>query len=199
MENDVNKRIIILGLSVITVLGVCGYHNKADSELSRVNLTSQLRVKETVTIFEASSGNVSGCEVLILYDWIVTPGACEDDLIRLDWNKENFTLSNFKAYSTVKNISTGKTECLESITMPHAAQNGEIGWYTKLRSPDISSKIQSNPAGYAIVYFEPSRPLRNSDNLVKDFYVRYVHDKCPGKISIDVSDVIYLKMEEDQL
>ena len=63
---------------------------------------------------------------------------------------------------------------------------------------DDCPKIQSNPAGYAIAYFEPSRPLRNNDNLVKDFDVIYVHDKSPGKTLIDVSDIIY-QMEDDQL
>lgn len=199
MGNDVNKRIIILALSVITVLGVCGYHNKTDSELGRVNPTLQLQLKEVVTIFETSSGDIIGCEVLILYDWLVTPGACGEDLISLNWDYGYFTLTDFNSYATVKNISTGKTEYFDFITTPHTAQNGGIGWYTKLRSPDISPKIQSNPAGYAIAYFEPSRPLRNNDNLVKDFDVIYVHDKCPGKTLIDVSDIIYFKMEEDQL
>lgn len=199
MGNDVNKRIIALSLATIIMFGVYGYHNKMNPELSRTNLTSQLRLKEAVTIFETSSGNVSGCEVLILYDWLVVPEECEDDWIRLNWNEEYFTLSSFKAYSTVKNISTGETKYFDFITSPHAVQNGGIGWYTKLRDPDISSKIQSNPAGYAIAYFEPSCPLRNNDNLVKDFDVIYVHDKCPGKTSIDVSDVIYFKMEEDKL
>ena len=184
MGNDVNKRIIILALSVITVLGVCGYHNKTDSELGRVNPTLQLQLKEVVTIFETSSGDIIGCEVLILYDWLVTPGACGEDLISLNWDYGYFTLTDFNSHATVKNISTGKTEYFDFITTPHTAQNGGIDWYTKLRSPDISPK---------------SRPLRNNDNLVKDFDVIYVHDKCPGKTLIDVSDIIYFKMEEDQL
>lgn len=50
MGNDVNKRIIILALSVITVLGVCGYHNKTDSELGRVNPTLQLQLKESIVV-----------------------------------------------------------------------------------------------------------------------------------------------------
>ena len=120
-------------------------------------------------------------------------------MISLNWDYGYFTLTDFNSYATVKNISTGKTEYFDFITTPHTVQNGGIGWYTKLRSPDISPKIQSNLAGYAIAYFEPSRPLRNNDNLVKDFDVIYVHDKCPGKILIDVSDIIYFKMEEDQL
>ena len=115
MENDVKKRIITLLLATIIMFGVYGYHNKMNSELSRANLISQLRLKEAVTIFETSSGNVSGCEVLILYDWLVTPRACEDDWIRLNWNEEYFTLSSFKAYSTVKNISTGETEYFDFI------------------------------------------------------------------------------------
>ena len=122
-----------------------------------------------------------------------------EDLISLNWDYGYFTLTDFNSHATVKNISTGKTEYFDFITTPHTAQNGGIDWYTKLRSPDISPKIQSNPAGYAIAYFEPSRPLRNNDNLVKDFDVIYVHDKCPGKTLIDVSDIIYFKMEEDQL
>ena len=120
-------------------------------------------------------------------------------MISLNWDYGYFTLTDFNSHATVKNISTGKTEYFDFITTPHTAQNGGIGWYTKLRSPDISPKIQSNPAGYAIAYFEPSRPLRNNDNLVKDFDVIYVHDKCPGKTLIDVSDIIYFKMEEEYM
>ena len=106
MGNDVNKRIIILAISVITVLGVCGYHNKTDSELGRVNPTLQLQLKEVVTIFETSSGDIIGCEVLILYDWLVTPGACGEDLISLNWDYGYFTLTDFNSHATVKNIST---------------------------------------------------------------------------------------------
>ena len=55
MGNDVNKRIIALSLATIIMFGVYGYHNKMNPELSRTNLTSQLRLKEAVTIFETSS------------------------------------------------------------------------------------------------------------------------------------------------
>lgn len=163
------------------------FQDEVNPELRGAISTSQLQLKGVVTNFGTSSGDIIGCEVLVLYDWLVTPESCGDDLISLNWDSGYFTLSNFNSHATVKNISTGKTEYFNFITTPHTAQNGGIGWYAKLRNPDISSKIQSNPAGYAITYFEPSRPFKAKDNIVKNFNVMYVHDKCPGITSIGFS------------
>ncbi|MDO4313824.1 MAG: hypothetical protein Q4C52_12145 [Eubacteriales bacterium] len=151
---------------------------------------SQLQLKGMVTNFGDSSGNIIGCEIVIFYDWLVTPGVCGEDLISLNWDDNYFTLSDFYAHSTVKNISNGKTEYSNFISTPHTAQNGGLGWYAELQNPNFSPKIQSNPGGYAVIFFEPAYSFKANDNIVKNFNITYVHDKFPGVTSIGVLRVI---------
>ena len=54
------------------------FQDEVNPELRGAISTSQLQLKGVVTNFGTSSGDIIGCEVLVLYDWLVTPGSCGD-------------------------------------------------------------------------------------------------------------------------
>ncbi|MDY4206892.1 MAG: hypothetical protein SOX85_05230 [Lachnospiraceae bacterium] len=153
---------------------------------------SQLRITTTLMNYaDTKYQYIQGCDLIIDYLWVVSPGATGNDVITLNWNSSVFSLSDYggplNAYNYVTNMSTGSQDFYNFISTPAHSNSAGIGWYAQLQSPNISPKIQINPGGWAFVSFEPSYMFHVNDNVVTDLRLEYVHENMPGISSISFS------------
>ncbi len=153
---------------------------------------SQLRITTTLMNYaDTKYQYIQGCDLIIDYLWVVSPGATGNDVITLNWNSSVLSLSDYggplSAHNYVTNMSTGSQDFYNFISTPAHSNSAGIGWYAQLRSPNISPKIQINPGGWAFVSFEPSYMFYVNDNVVTDLRLEYVHENMPGISSISFS------------
>lgn len=152
--------------------------------------SSQLRIVAHTMNYANSSGKITGCDVSITYDWLITPGTCATDAVTIGWDPGIFTYSgHMNGYNKVKNISNGGEDYYNFISNASLANTGGIGWYAELRSPNISPKIQSNPGGSAYVSFIPAKTFYTNSGITSNFQIQYTHNKIGLSIGLSYGSV----------
>lgn len=147
--------------------------------------SSRLRIVANTMNFANSSGKITGCDIMLSYDWLVSPGSRSTDAVTLGWDPGLFTYSGYMSGNNkVTNISTGGEDYYNFISSAALANTGGIGWYAKLQSPNISPKIQANPGGSAYVSFMPARTFYSNSGITSNFQIQYTHNKLGLSIGL---------------
>lgn len=152
---------------------------------------SKLQLTGVLNNYATSSGTVLGSDLIVSYKWLVSPGERGDDAIIVNWNPNLLTYSDssFSAHSGVYNASTGSYEYHDYKSEFDVGSSGALGWYTELCSPYSSQKVQFNPEGNAMMFFEPAYTFSTFDNLTCNFVIEYAHNKSSFSVGFSYGGV----------
>lgn len=149
--------------------------------------SSKLKYSVTTVIYTDSSGKVTACDIDMGYDWLVTPETASSDIITLRWDQSLFAFSGYMdGYNHVRNVGNSDLDIYNIVQSASIGESGMIGWYAKLRSPDISPKLQAQPGGRAYVSFLPASPFHINDDIAPDFNIQYNHIKSGSPVKLMV-------------
>lgn len=152
--------------------------------------TSKLKIVADIMNYADVSEKITGCDISLNYEWIVTPGTCSTDAITLGWDPGVFTYSGYMSgHNKVHNMGTGEEDYYNFISAASLANTGGIGWYAELMSPNISPKVQSNPSGSAYVSFIPAKVFYSNSGITSNFQIQYVHNKLGLSIGLSYGAV----------
>lgn len=160
----------------------------ADPVLARGNINkTQLEIRSIINNYMGNSGEIIGCDLTILYDWITTPVTNGKDAITVNWDSKYFSFaeeSGIAGYSIVMNSETGNEELFNFGMNVSALNSGGAGWNFNIFNPDTEKEKQMNPQGEMMLFFEPNYTFYATDNIVTRFTILYNQNKATDNSEI---------------
>lgn len=138
--------------------------------------SSQLEISADALSYISSAGEITGCDVSIVYEWLSKPGNQNEDMMAIGWEPGLLTYSGYmRSSQKVENLNSGKEVYYGFSSEASLAGTGKIGWYINLQSPDITPKMQDHPGGSAYISFIPAKPLEAPFESKADIQLVYSH------------------------
>lgn len=152
---------------------------------------TQLEIRSVMNNYMNDSGEIVGCELIIFYDWMMTPVTNGKDAITVNWDSKYFSLAEeggFNGYSVITNSETENEEFFNFDMKVDALNSGGAGWNIHIFHPDIEKVQQMNPKGQMILFFEPNYTFYGTDNIVTRFTTVYSQNKA-----VDNSEITFTR------
>lgn len=151
---------------------------------------TQLEIKSIVNNYMYDSGEILGCELILSYEWLVTPTTNGKDAITVNWDPTYFSLAEmggFNGSSSIINSATENEEFFNFGMTVNALNTGGAGWNIDVFKSDTEKTLQTNPKGQMTLFFEPNYSFNASDDVVMRFTTMYYQNKATDDSLINFS------------